>query len=93
MAAVVNAISEAEWSVLEGEWVNVVTGQRNAFRRQVSVWETDFERLAKDQRTLEDAGLWVGGPDDVLSIIRKQRRETYYSAILARPLIPLAAMD
>jgi hypothetical protein len=80
--------SATEWAELEGEWVDVLARRQHASRGQVLVWEADLARLVTEQDAMANERCWVDGPDDMLSIIGRARREAYHSAILAWLLDP-----
>src|SRR6266540_3645693 len=79
---------DVQWTVLEAEWHDIVAREHAAAATQIPAWEEDIEQLVAEQTALMNDGRWVGGPDDLLSIIGCSRRETYHSAILAWLLNP-----
>jgi hypothetical protein len=58
--------------------------------RGSATWEVELSSMAAEQDLMVRDGRWVSGPEDMLSIIGRSRREIYHSAILAWLLDPLA---
>ncbi len=56
----------------------------------IQEWEKRIGLRKAEEKRLVCEGKWVRGPMDVLSIIGKERHETYHSAILAWLMDPLA---
>ena len=85
---------EQRMAVLRAGWADVDSARQTAKRRRrkevVSEWETRVHELKADQRAIAAAGHWVRGPSDLLSVIGRERRETYHSKVLAWLMDPLA---
>lgn len=54
-------------------------------------WTRALAAMQAEQARLVEAGAWVRGPHDLLTLIGQERRETYHSAMLAWLLDPMAA--
>jgi hypothetical protein len=83
-----NVTWEAEASAADAEWQAILGRTRVARADDARVWTTEIEELAAEHDQLIRDGRWVSGPEDLLSIIGRPRREAYHSAVLAWLLDP-----
>jgi hypothetical protein len=90
-------VQEHRWAALEAEWLDVLESEATAVAKRlvdapggIAGWTTALDRMCAEQDALLRGGQWVGGPDDVLSILGRSRHETYHSALLAWLLDPQA---
>lgn len=81
-------VAETQFDVMNAEWQGIVN-RTSLESPSLSTWEADMGRLSDEHDELMRNGRWVVGDDDVLSIIRRARYETYHSAMLAWLLNPL----
>lgn len=85
---------ETKLGSLRMEWEGVVQNQRSKRWQKrgqlVEGWEQSFREVADEFSDLVRRGRWQRGPSDVFSILGRERRETYHSAMLAWLLDPLA---
>lgn len=56
----------------------------------VQVWEDEFHAMKAEYLVLRTQGLWQRGASDLLSILGRERREIYHSAMLGWLFDPLA---
>lgn len=75
------------------EWEKLIKA-RDGKRRQkrarlAEQWNQQFDEVRSEYFDLVNRGLWHRGPSDVFSILGRERRETYHSAMLAWLFDPL----
>lgn len=73
---------------LAAEWRAIVAREQEDRVAQVAAWDAKLAELRAEQEALLSGGHWVGGPDDLLSILGQSRQERYHSALLAWLLDP-----
>ncbi|WP_437289857.1 PD-(D/E)XK nuclease family protein [Sorangium sp. So ce406] len=73
---------------LATEWRAIVAREQETRVTQVAAWETQLAEIRAEQEALLRDGHWVGGPDDLLSILGQSRQDLYHSALLAWLLDP-----
>ncbi|WP_437605061.1 PD-(D/E)XK nuclease family protein [Sorangium sp. So ce834] len=73
---------------LAAEWRAIVAREQENRVAQVAAWDAKLAELRAEQDALLRRGHWVGGPDDLLSILGQSRQERYHSALLAWLLDP-----
>lgn len=90
-------VQEPRWAALEAEWRDVLASEATAIAARLAdgpgtivAWTAELAGMRAEQDELLRAGHWIGGPDDVLSILGRSRHETYHSALLAWLLDPQA---
>jgi hypothetical protein len=84
--------SEASLATMSAEWASIQAGRvsrklRNNARKAAR-WESALLEMQAEQRALREAGRWVGGPYDLLSIISYARNELVHSAAVSWLLDP-----
>lgn len=78
--------------VMRDEWEHLLQRQVNAAegaKGLVQEWEEEFGKMTAEYFDLRDRGLWHRGPSDIFSILGRERRELYHSAMLAWLFDPL----
>ncbi|WP_438014175.1 PD-(D/E)XK nuclease family protein [Sorangium sp. So ce315] len=73
---------------LAAEWRAIVAREQENRVAQVAAWDAKLAELRAEQEALLRGGHWVGGPDDLLSILGQSRQERYHSTLLAWLLDP-----
>ncbi|WP_437597688.1 PD-(D/E)XK nuclease family protein [Sorangium sp. So ce590] len=73
---------------LAGEWRAAVAREQENRVAQVAVWDAKLAEIHTEQEALLRGGHWIGGPDDLLSILGQSRQELYHSTLLAWLLDP-----
>ncbi|KYF52409.1 hypothetical protein BE08_08680 [Sorangium cellulosum] len=73
---------------LAAEWRAIVAREQEDRAAQVAAWGAKLAELRAEQEALLSGGHWVGGPDDLLSILGQSRQERYHSALLSWLLDP-----
>lgn len=76
---------EDKFGVMEREWKDI---RRQKESRDLRQWETQLAEMSDEYESLVGRGLWVSGPEDILSIIGRAEDERTHSRILAWLLTP-----
>ncbi|WP_434040993.1 MULTISPECIES: PD-(D/E)XK nuclease family protein [Sorangium] len=79
---------ESQVAALTAEWRGILEIDQVTRDTKVTAWKAQLAELRAEQEALLSSGGWVGGPDDLLSILRQSRQELYHSALLAWLLDP-----
>ncbi|WP_438031577.1 PD-(D/E)XK nuclease family protein [Sorangium sp. So ce204] len=79
---------ESQLNTLADEWRAILVAEQQSSTALAAMWEIRFADLRAEHDELVRDGAWVGGPDDMLSILGLGRKELFHSALLAWLLDP-----
>jgi hypothetical protein len=79
------AQNAAACATMEREWRRMVSA---AARRELAEWHARVTAMASQAATLREAGRWIGGPVDLLSVVGLRSYELIHSAAVAWLLEP-----
>lgn len=74
----------SEFDVLQSNWRSLVAASNS----EVAIWHGRMSALTEHENQLRDAGDWLSGPGDTLSVLGLQRDEVRHSRVLAWLLDP-----
>lgn len=75
----------AQFALMAVQWQTIIDGSSV---QDVGRWAKTLAKMQNEQRALRAAGLWVGGPTDLLSAVGQARSELVHSAAIAWLLDP-----
>ncbi|WP_437579012.1 PD-(D/E)XK nuclease family protein [Sorangium sp. So ce887] len=73
---------------LDAESRAIVAREHENHVAQVAVWDAKLAEIRAEQEALLRDGHWIGGRDDLLSILGQSRQEPYHATLLAWLLDP-----